>query len=123
MFKSRWSKVLGILPLVGALAGLSGCNEPQSTDDEATDVGPSELAGTPAKDAKGPKGEHRMHGGGPAMLLVSALHELDLTDAQKATLQAELDALKPDESAKPAGEVLARFTMLTIAPLGSPYLP
>ena len=104
MFKSRWSKVLGILPLVGALAGLSGCNEPQSTDDEATDVGASELAGTPAKDAKGPRGERRMHGGGPAMLLVSALHELDLTDAQKATIQSELDALKPNEAAKPDHE-------------------
>jgi len=102
MFKSRWSKVLGILPLMGALAGLSGCNQPQGTDEEATDVGAAELAGTPAKDAKGKM--DGMHARGPAMLLVAALHELTLTDAQKATIQAELDALKPDESAKPDHE-------------------
>ena len=106
MFKSRWSKVLGILPLVGALAGLSACNPPQNADDEATESAESELQNAPArgpKDAKGHRGE-RMHGGGPAMLLVTALHELDLTDAQKATIQAELDALKPNEAAKPDHE-------------------
>ncbi len=34
------------------------------------------------------------------MLLGAALHELTLTDAQKTTIQAELDALKPDGSEK-----------------------
>ena len=36
---------------------------------------------------------------------------------------AEFRLYDTDESAKPAGEVLARFTMFAIAPLGSPYLP
>ena len=36
---------------------------------------------------------------------------------------AEFRLYDTDESAKPAGEVLARFSMLAIAPLGSPYLP
>ena len=36
---------------------------------------------------------------------------------------AEIRLYDADESAKPAGEVLARFSMLAIAPLGSPYLP
>ncbi len=35
---------------------------------------------------------------------------------------AEFRLYDTDESAKPAGEVLARFTMLAIAALGSPYL-
>ena len=36
---------------------------------------------------------------------------------------AEFRLYDTDESAKPAGEFLARFSMLAIAPLGSPYLP
>jgi hypothetical protein len=36
---------------------------------------------------------------------------------------AEFRLYDTDESTKPAGEVLARFTMLAVAPLGSPYLP
>ena len=36
---------------------------------------------------------------------------------------AEFRLYDTDESAKPAGEVVARFTMLAIVPLGSPYLP
>lgn len=105
MVKSRWSMVLGILPLVGALAGLSGCNEP-GTDDGSTDSAAAELAGTPGrgpkgeKGAKGAMGERGMHGRGPGMLLGAALHELDLTDAQKTTIQGELDALKADGGPK-----------------------
>ncbi|MCC6716796.1 MAG: hypothetical protein IT555_02840 [Acetobacteraceae bacterium] len=36
---------------------------------------------------------------------------------------AEFRLYDTDESAKPAGEFTARFSMLAIAPLGSPYLP
>lgn len=36
---------------------------------------------------------------------------------------AEFRLYDTDESAKPAGEFLARFSMLAIAPLGAPYLP
>ena len=36
---------------------------------------------------------------------------------------AEFRLYDTDESAKPAGEFLVRFSMLAIAPLGAPYLP
>ncbi len=36
---------------------------------------------------------------------------------------AEFRLYDTDESAKPAGELLARFSMLAIAPLGSPFIP
>ena len=36
---------------------------------------------------------------------------------------AEYRLYDTDESAKPAGEVLARFSMLGIAPIGAPYAP
>jgi hypothetical protein len=36
---------------------------------------------------------------------------------------AEFRLYDTDESAKPAGEFLARFSMLAIAPLGSPFIP
>ena len=38
-------------------------------------------------------------------------------------LGADFRLYDTDESAKPAGEFLARFSMLAIAPLGAPYLP
>jgi hypothetical protein len=38
-------------------------------------------------------------------------------------LGADFRLYDTDESRKPAGEVLARFSMLAIAPLGSPFLP
>lgn len=36
---------------------------------------------------------------------------------------AEFRLYDTDESSKPAGEFLARFSMLAIAPLGSPFIP
>jgi hypothetical protein len=36
---------------------------------------------------------------------------------------AEFRLYDTDESAKPAGEFLARFSMLAIAPLGTPFIP
>ncbi len=38
-------------------------------------------------------------------------------------LGADFRLYDTEESRKPAGEVLARFSMLAIAPLGSPFLP
>lgn len=106
MNSSRWSKMLAVLPLVGALAGFTGCNNPQNTDDESTDVAPSELQGAAPAAAKDgtperARPEGRGHARGPAFLLGAALHELTLTDAQKATIQGELDAL--ETSAKAGG--------------------
>ncbi|MEZ4301898.1 MAG: hypothetical protein R3B70_43595 [Polyangiaceae bacterium] len=111
MIRSRWFSVLGVLPLTLALAGLAGCNQP-NVDDEGTDEAVSELANEPAapakqanpKEAKQDKARgdrHRRGGHGPGMLLGVALHELDLTDAQKATIQGELDALRGDAPARP----------------------
>jgi len=97
MIQSRWSKMFGILPLTLAFAGLAGCNDPQDAADESTDVASSELQGAPPAAAKDGKSEHarpdgRGHARGPTFLLNVALRELDLTDAQKATIKAEIDA-------------------------------
>lgn len=115
MLQSRWSRVLGVLSLVGAVAGLAGC-ENQGAEEDGTEVAASEVqqAGDatnqkPAKE-RGAKekgkgmGEHgpgmrgeRGHGPGPGMLLGAALHELDdLSDAQKKTIEAELESLHAD---------------------------
>lgn len=104
MILPRWSKFFGAVPVVLALAGLAGCEKPNA-DDETTEVATSELSGepAPAKPTKaGPaRGDHRHAPRGPAMLIGAALHELDLTDAQKATIQAELDALHETAEARP----------------------
>lgn len=102
MIRSRSFLILGALSIV-ALAGFAGCDRPAADDDEATETAVSELSEKPAAPAKhgekGKRGDHAgkfgHHGrpGGPAMLLGAALHELDLTDAQKAAIQAEMDAL------------------------------
>jgi hypothetical protein len=91
---ARWSKVLGILPLVGALAGFAGCNN-QGASDGRTGNASSELAGTQAEHA-----HHMKHGHGPAALLGISLKELDLTDAQRATIKEQLEALKPTAEAR-----------------------
>ncbi|MBK8255278.1 MAG: hypothetical protein IPK82_21785 [Polyangiaceae bacterium] len=108
MIRSRSFLVLGALSIV-ALAGFAGCDRPAVDDDEATETAVSELNEKPAAPAKqgekGMRGDHAGRGhhgrpGGPAMLLGAALHELDLTDAQKTTIQAEMDALR-DGAGKP----------------------
>ena len=99
MNTSRWSKMLGILPLTLALAGLAGCANNPDVEEESSDVAASELAGSPAKSAGQEKpeharGNHGKHGRGHAFLLGAALRELTLTDAQKTTIQNEIDALQ-----------------------------
>lgn len=101
----RWFRSFGALSLVLAVGGLAGCNTPSTDDDSAdTDVAASELAAEPAParhDKAGPmRGKHHGKPGGPAMLLGAALHELDLTDAQRSTIQKELDALRQDAGAR-----------------------
>lgn len=105
MIFRRWFRSFGALSIVLAAAGLAGCNTPSTDDDSAdTDVAASELATEPAParhDKAGPmRGEHHGKPGGPAMLLGAALHELDLTDAQRSTIQNELDALHQDAGAR-----------------------
>jgi len=96
MNRSRWSKFFGVVPVVVALAGLAGCDKP-AVGDESTDVASDELVAEPApagqaKEMKA-RGDHHRKPHGPAMLLGAALHELELSDAQKTTIQGELDAL------------------------------
>jgi Spy/CpxP family protein refolding chaperone len=89
MFKSRWSKVLGMLSLAALLAGFAGCDKPSvnGANDDESDVASAESElGQPEPMRHGPPG--------PGMLLGAALHELDLTDAQKATIKGELDGLR-----------------------------
>ena len=88
--------VLAALPVVGALFGITGCGgdtgatKPSDPTEEAAD------SLTKAQDnatdcADGARG-HRLPpgGGGPDHLLMAALHELVLTDAQKATIEGAL---------------------------------
>jgi Spy/CpxP family protein refolding chaperone len=92
MIQSRWSKVLGVLPLVGALAAFAGCNGQSSTAEDETSVGSAKLE--PAAEAtERARGHRGMHGKGPEHLLFAALHELDLSDAQRTAIQGEIDAL------------------------------
>lgn len=91
MFQSRFSKVLGTLSVVGALAVFAGCNNP-SVSPESAETASSELAAGPKGERHGKMGRHGPPG--PAFLLGAALHELDLTDAQKATIEAEMKALR-----------------------------
>lgn len=107
MKTSRWM-VLGILPLAGALALLAGCNA-QGSGDEETAAAPAKVeAEAPAAAARaergrmgGMRGAHGPGMMGPAHLLGVALHELDLSDAQRATIQGELSALRDGAEAKP----------------------
>lgn len=128
MMKSRWFRLGGILPLVGALAGLAGCGADSTSTDalgapsnegvasEPLTKAPStgDQAGEAGK-GKGDKGDgfrghHGGRHGGPEHLLRAALHELDLSDAQKATIKGALDGLH--DGAKKHGKDPAMFAAL-----------
>lgn len=92
MSKSRWMMVLGILPLTMALAA---CNAQGTTEEETAAATPELKAAEAPQKAATPD---RMRGGhhqgkGPGSLLGAALRELDLSEAQRTAIQAELDAL------------------------------
>lgn len=89
MSKSRWSKLFGIVSLAALSVGIFGCNKPSTTSasDEESDVAAAESELAQAE----PMRQGTM---GPGMLLGAALHDLELTDAQKATIKAEMDALR-----------------------------
>ncbi|MGK4008876.1 Spy/CpxP family protein refolding chaperone [Sorangium sp. So ce1036] len=116
MMQSRRWRLFGILPLVGALAGTAGC----TAETGQRDTSPTGEAAEAAA-ARGPKGGrhggHRRgpgghHGGahGPERLLRAALHELDLSDAQRSTIQGALEGLR--NGAKPPPEGGAVFAAL-----------
>ncbi|WP_437589639.1 Spy/CpxP family protein refolding chaperone [Sorangium sp. So ce1000] len=94
MMQSRWWRLGGILPLVGALVGAGGCTAETGQGDTSpsNEAAEAALAAGPSK-AGGRRegfGGHR----GPEHLLLAALHELDLSDAQKATIQGALEGLR-----------------------------
>jgi Spy/CpxP family protein refolding chaperone len=90
MIQSRLSRVLGAMSVVGALVVFSGCNP--GVNGESAETAASELAAGPKGERHGKMGRHGPPG--PAFLLGAALHELDLTDAQKATIEGEMKALR-----------------------------
>jgi Spy/CpxP family protein refolding chaperone len=92
---SRSFRMLRVLSIAGALAGLAGC-----VQDAGSSKAPDPTEGTsqaPLAEADGPAGE-RFHGPqGPEHLLRAALHELTLTDAQKTTIEGALAKLGPKD--------------------------
>ncbi|WP_438034144.1 Spy/CpxP family protein refolding chaperone [Sorangium sp. So ce204] len=105
MTQSRWWRLGGILPLVGALVGAAGCTAETgqgdtSPSDEAAEAA---LAKGPPR-AGGPRegfGGHRGGPRGPEHLLRAALHELDLSDAQEATIEGALEGLRDGAKERP----------------------
>ncbi|WP_438040724.1 Spy/CpxP family protein refolding chaperone [Sorangium sp. So ce128] len=105
MTQSRWWRLGGILPLVGALVGAAGC----TAETGQGDTSPSDEAAEAAL-AKGPPGaggpregfgSHRGGPRGPEHLLRAALHELDLSDAQEATIEGALEGLRDGAKERP----------------------
>lgn len=115
MMKSRWWKFAGAVSLVSSLAVFSGCNSEGSAPGAAPseDVEKAPQAEGASKGEKGEKGEGRREGPrgkrggkhafahGPAGLLGAALHELDLSDAQKTTIKGALEGLHDDGFERP----------------------
>ncbi|WP_437896776.1 Spy/CpxP family protein refolding chaperone [Sorangium sp. So ce124] len=107
MTQSRWWRLGAVLPLVGALVGAAGCTAETgqgntSPSDEAAEAA---LAQGPSR-AGGPRegfGGHRGGPRGPEHLLRAALHELDLSDAQKATIEGALEGLRDGAKEGPKG--------------------
>jgi Spy/CpxP family protein refolding chaperone len=113
MMKSRWWRFGGVLPLVGALALVTGCRSETSPNSAPAN---EEVAKTPlaegaskgaAADRAGERGGKRegmdgkrggRHGfGHPTWSMFDvALHELELSDAQKSTIQGAFDGLRED---------------------------
>jgi Spy/CpxP family protein refolding chaperone len=120
MMSFRRLGFLTAIPLVGALLGVTGCGG-DTASGKATD--PTEeaaqgitqdktvaAADTRADRPDGPRG----HGpGGPEHLLMAALHELDLTAAQKTTIQAAMDKLTPPARGERGLRDGAAFTALS----------
>jgi len=84
----------GLVSLVGALAGVVGCAADAGTGavEAAGESAEAVESDSPvgAAGRRGPPG----HPGGPEMLLFAALHELELSDAQRATVKGALEELR-----------------------------
>lgn len=120
MMSFRRLGFLTAIPLVGALLGVTGCGG-DTASGKATDPTDGAAQGlaqdktvaaadTRAERPEGPRG----HGpGGPERLLMAALHELDLTDAQKKTIQTAMDKLAPPARGERGPRDGAAFTALS----------
>jgi Spy/CpxP family protein refolding chaperone len=106
MSSLRW-RMWSALPLLGALAGVAGCGESGSTKAPEAVEGTAqalsqESQGAPGHEVEGPLGSRarppfaRPGPGGPELLLVAALHELELTKAQTAAIRGALDTALAD---------------------------
>lgn len=123
MIKSRWFRFGAVLPLVGAMAVFAGCSgeatptsAPASEDVAKAPQAAEAPKGAAAADKGGERdgkreGMHGRRGGkhafghGPAHMLGVALHELELSDAQKTKIEGALEALRddgPDHKKDPA---------------------
>jgi Spy/CpxP family protein refolding chaperone len=112
MMKSRWSKLSGVLVLVGALATACSSGENASPAPSSEGVGKAPLAeeaapaGDKAKDGDGRREGARgkrggKHGFGHDNLLRAALHELELSDAQETAIKGALEKLREDAGEHP----------------------
>jgi Spy/CpxP family protein refolding chaperone len=84
LFRSR----LWVLPIVGVLAGAAGCAADSGPPEPAEGAVQSALSEDERPHAKRPHGP-----GGPEFLLFAAQHELELSDAQKATIDRAIEDL------------------------------
>jgi Spy/CpxP family protein refolding chaperone len=119
MMSFRRFRVWTAIPLVGALIGVTGCGadtgstKPTDPTEEAAQglvQNKTVAADTGAARPDRPRG----HGpGGPDHLLTAALHELDLTAAQKTTIQAAMEKLAPPGRGEHGPRDSAAFTALS----------
>jgi Spy/CpxP family protein refolding chaperone len=106
------SRVGIVIPLFGLLTSLAACSGQASTDGTAST---NNAVANAAQTDKGEAYRGFMHG--PGSLVFAALHEnIDLTDAQRATIQAAADSIKPKKGEfKPSAEMKAHHAALAAA--------
>ena len=100
MVSLRRLQLLTALPVVVAFLGIAGCggdtasakaSDPTEEAAQALTPGQDNAAPTDCADGAGARGQRPPPGGGgPDHLLMAALHELTLTDAQKSTIEGLL---------------------------------
>jgi Spy/CpxP family protein refolding chaperone len=101
MMSFRRFRVWTAIPLVGALIGATGCGadtgstKPSDPTEEAAQGLAQNKTVAAGTRADRPDGRRERGPGGPDHLLMAALHELDLTAAQKTTIQSAMDKLAP----------------------------
>ena len=103
MSSIRTSLSLSLFALVATLAGCgveAGVPEAESAEQAATAAAPADVAVATADGKGGPRFGGGRHHGGPASLIMAALHEdIGLTAEQKTTIEA----LLPTRGDKPEG--------------------